>query len=449
MNKDDIDELFASELEGVRAPVSEADWKAFQAQATKGGFWTSKWFLSLVTILIVSGSVAAFIISAPSAKGRYQKRTEHSSFLEEDEILIEPRQTGMPSNGGEVSNSSSKIAESVNQSNQVATLSEDHIVNTPVQENLNPNIKSSTSDQEFTGFENKSFEGAAAKYVSNQEKNLPGIKPLNQTSALTFGLNNRGASVALEENAMAGLKSDQPNQLSREQSLVNPSKITESASTGESQSEFSTRLEYLESLLPSFDSSLPLFNSERKEISQRKDKMLQWFLFVRPSIDRVWGGSFSAGIGGIYDVNKWRFSAAAGYFRSGKLNWNQERREVYFGFNRYESVEKLTTKRIEFIQVPLDIYYRIGGNYSIFAGGDAMIKLSAQQTFKNSNDFIDEGFIYSTTAPNVLVNVRSGVSLDISEMMSLDLGVVWSPFTWESIDNTPLGAFAQLKYTFE
>ncbi|MEM9050416.1 MAG: hypothetical protein AAGC47_00090 [Bacteroidota bacterium] len=450
MKEEDIDKLFAKELRGVQAPISDADWKAFQSQASKGTFWTTRWFLSVCALLLISGSVAAFIISNPSAESRYQARAERDSLLNKDLLLTDSEDVGLSAKAMELSKSSALFSIIENEAEEAVSSVNRDLIEETVQGSSNPGNSSSTSHQTLDVSQNRAIGNISATTNSTDErKKITASKSQNTKTSSAIHSRSGGNPDRNQANAVGLPDVDQQPKSGNDDSFVNSPEMVKSSLTRESNSELLLELELLELKQPTFALAYPSFSSKKKEISQFTGKLLHWFLFIRPATDRVWGTNISAGIGASYSISRLNISLGAGYFSSGDLEWKQERSEVTYGFARYEVKETLTTQKLDFLIVPLDFAYRLGGQTSVFAGVEGMIKLNARQTFIGKDDLPQEGYLYSTRTPNFILNFRSGFGYDLNEFININAGFSWSPSTWESVDRSPLGGFLQVNYVIK
>ena len=208
-----------------------------------------------------------------------------------------------------------------------------------------------------------------------------------------------------------------------------------------------------------FDIEDQEIQGETREVLPQTQASFEPFIYVKAEQNLVLETSIGVGIGverQFLNAENWMknlsLSLGIGYMRSGDLRWDQQQsEEVFYGFDRYHDESKLTTQRVELLQIPVHLNYSIGGVHSIFAGLESSFVINAAQELNRLPAFgdatnVDNGYLYDADTPTYIYLMQVGYGYALNERYKIQVGGSFSNQNWNTTDEKPLGVFLKLNY---
>ncbi len=447
MSEQDIDKLFRDNLGASEEPISDADWKQFEAMAVSKKSFKWAYLISGLLLLGASGYFMAPILSTSTQSGLVSSVSDSES--QEQSKTDTPTNTSSSNHVG--------VTETENQNlENIATTSQSAEDSADLQAqiaNNNNNSKESSSKSSTQGFGSIATNANASQKAgqptisatqpnTNQERSNPSGIVSTASSSRTMAT----GSVALASNPESRGNSADPTSISGN---FNTASYSEMRITN-SVMEFSPE-EMKEIGLSELGTGLAIGNLNADAPSTEIPSANQFSLdvFGQFELNNELGGIPSLGLMGNWNQNKWKMSLGLSLAKTGTLNWNQDREDIIYGFDRYSTEATLQTKNFTYLSMPLQVSRLLGGRTGAFVGLTPAMIINASQAYSTNENGVTEssGYLFETGAPSFMLFLSGGVQYYIREDIRLDLGINFSPQDWEVTSKQPLGGFIRLNYT--
>jgi hypothetical protein len=504
MKGEDIDKLFREKLGNTVEPTSEQDWAAFEKGLDKRGGFFSPRVIGAVLLLLVGTLASAYYLGDFSEETKYSQRSASDGLETGERASNQNKNTTSTSGEFEKNSIDSKDPSSIAESVQSANDSE-NAQSTPFNsagEEANDNSaisanasgtrigsKDSRGDAKVDGNDNADGERltgigsndniptAAAVPISSNENNgdanVDGIDNADQehstVAAYTAGAAKTAENTRRESDGAANnskSEADKAMAFAPAGRSASNAKSASSNSASKAEAEDVMQMEILSlSKMESKNGQIELDLEDQeirgviREVPAQSLASFEPFIYIKGEQNLVLASSIGVGIGlerQFVNAENWMknlsLSLGLGYMRSGSLRWDhQESEEVFYGFDGYQNESKLTTQRVELLQIPVHLNYSFGGVHSVFAGLESSFVINAAQELNRLPAFgddsnVDNGYLYDADTPSYIYFMQVGYGYALNERYKIQVGGSFSNQNWNTTDEKPMGVFLKLNY---
>lgn len=462
MTGEDIDKLFREKLGNTVEPTSEQDWAAFEKGLDKRGGFFSPRVIGAVLLLLVGTLASAYYLSAFSEETQYSQRSASDGLETEERASNQNNNTTSTSAEFEKNSIDSKDPSSISESVQSANDSE--------------NARSAPFNSAGEGSNDNIPPAAAVPTSSNEnngDANVDGIDNADQehstVAAYTAGAAKTAENTRRESDGAANnskSEADKAMAFAPAGRSASNAKSASSNSASKAEAEDVMQMEILSlSKMESKNGQIELDLEDQeirgviREVPAQSLASFEPFIYIKGEQNLVLASSIGVGIGlerQFVNAENWMknlsLSMGLGYMRSGSLRWDQqESEEVFYGFDRYQNESKLTTQRVELLQIPVHLNYSFGGVHSVFAGLESSFVINAAQELNRLPAFgddsnVDNGYLYDADTPSYIYFMQVGYGYALNERYKIQVGGSFSNQNWNTTDEKPMGVFLKLNY---
>lgn len=496
MKEEDIDKLFREKLGKTIEPTTDQDWAAFEKGLDKRGGFFSPRIIGAVLLFLVGTLASAYYLGGFSEETQYSQRSASNGIETDERASNQNKNTPgtTSSTSGELENESSdpkdhsglaesEQSENVNDSQTLEsspfnTTGADFKDNSalsanaaaaPIGSNENRG-KAKVDGNNHAGGErttreesNENRGDANVESAENTNRENATVAPSAAVAAMTANTaRSESDGAAINSNPAAGIAMAFAP---RSQTASNAKSASSNSPSG-AEAEDRAQMEILSlSKMESKNGQIVLdledqeIQGETREVLPQTQASFEPFIYVKAEQNLVLETSIGVGIGverQFLNAENWMknlsLSLGIGYMRSGDLRWDQQQsEEVFYGFDRYQNESKLTTQRVELLQIPVHLNYSIGGVHSIFAGLESSFVINAAQELNRLPAFgdatnVDNGYLYDADTPTYIYLMQVGYGYALNERYKIQVGGSFSNQNWNTTDEKPLGVFLKLNY---
>ncbi len=414
----DFDKYMKDQFRNDVEPISDADWKTFEAVAISSKPWwvRGKWALVILLFFSISGSIYFWGPNHEESPQYHMRETKSFADVQQvsEDADIVFNQTENPT----VLESTSK-----NESQ-----SEDNLT--------------STSEQSQFGSNNGTVAEMRTARETPQSHQSAASAPLTaKASGLLLGSSIQKQTQNTDQSKRS-FESENDEIQSRE--ADERSQLTDISDPSMGNMALIPTLDH--SLIDRTEDAALKANANPTESITLKSSAISLFGLYEwnNSIGQI--GKFGAFYN--YTNKRLTYSAGLGIAHSSGLNWNQSRTDQVYGFDAYEKSYNLQTNSYTYLFVPIQLSYQFGGVHELYAGAEFGSILNAAQSYSETENsgMVDEGYLYNFGNPEFILFTNVGYQYEIVGGIKLGLGMSYSPQSWSEVESNPFGGYFRLTY---